>query len=209
MPNAHLRRSTMIPGVLLVIAVAAATAPADEILINLEWRPASSTVYVGDTVDIGLYAVVDQDTQLFRALDMVFTWEPDCLGFLGLEDTGELWSSGFPTSGDHGLNESNPPQDGDGYYRAFAAIGAPIEITTDGFLLTTFRFAALAPTPATLVDIPPSGGTPPPLETIVWGGPGANTNVTGTLGDAWVEILIPEPATFMLLALGTLALRRR
>ncbi len=209
MPNACLLRSTKEIRVLLVIAVAASTAPADEILINLEWRPASQTVYVGDAVDIGLYAVVDQDTQLFRALDMVFTWESEYLGFLGLEDTGELWSSGFPTSGDHGLNESDPPQDGDGYYRAFAHIGEPIEITTEGFLLTTFQFAALAPTPETLVDIPPSGGTPPPLETIVWGGPGANTNVTGHLGDASVEILIPEPATLVLLALGALAVHRR
>jgi hypothetical protein len=209
MPNTCLPRSIKAMGVLLAVAAAAPAAPADEILINLEWRPASQTVYVGDAVDVGLYAVVDQNTQLFRALDMVFTWEAEYLGFLGLEDTGELWSSGFPTNGDHGLNESDPPQDGDGYYRAFAAIGAPIEITTDGFLLTTFQFTALAPTPDTLVDILPSGGTPPPLETIVWGGPGANTDVTGRLGDAWVEVLIPEPATLILLALAALTLRRR
>lgn len=196
-------------GVLLVAALASTAAPADEILINLEWRPASQTVYVGDTVASGLYAVVDEDTQLFRALDMVFTWESDYLGFLGLDDTGELWSSGFPTSGDHGLNEADPPQDGDGYYRAFAHGADPIEVTTQGFLLTTFVFTALAPTPGALVDIPPSGGPPPPLETTVWGGPGANTDVTGTLGDAWVEILIPEPASLTLLALGALALPRR
>jgi hypothetical protein len=196
-------------GALLLVAVASAAAPADEILINLEWRPASQTVYVGDSVDIGLYAVVDHDTQLFRALDMVFTWEPEYLGFLGLQDTGELWSSGFPTSGDHGLNESDPPQDGDGYYRAFTHAGDPIEITTAGYLLTTFQFTALAATPETLLDIPPSGGTPPPLETTVWGGPGANTDVTGTLGDAWVETLVPEPATLTLLALGAVSLLRR
>jgi len=209
MANAQLLRSIRAAGVLLAVVVAPSATLADEILINLEWRPASQMVWVGDMVNVGLYAVVDQGTQLFRALDMVFTWEPDYLGLLGLDDTGDLWSSGFPTYGDHGLNETDPPQDGDGYYRAFAQAGEPIEITTAGFLLTTFVFSAVAPTPETLVDIPPSGGTPPPLETTVWGGPGANTDVTGTLGDAWVQILIPEPATATLLAVAGLMLLRR
>jgi len=102
-----------------------------------------------------------------------------------------------------------PPQDGDGYYRAFAYLGYPIEITTAGYLLTTFRFAAVAPTDATLVDIPPAGGDPPPLETVVWGGPGANTNVTGTLGEAWVTVLVPEPGGLGLIALAGGALWRR
>jgi len=77
-------------------------------------------VPIGEPVSIALHAVAAADTQLFRALDMVFTWEPEFLGLVGLDNTGAvpLLSSGFPLTGDHGLNEGDPPWDGDGCYRS-------------------------------------------------------------------------------------------
>ena len=195
----------------VVVGLAAPAAMADEALINLEWRPDSPMVNVGDPVALGLWAYTDpEELQLFRALDMVFTWDPAYLQLDDLDDTGavELLSSGFPSDDLYGLNEFVPPQDGDGYYLAWAPLGEPIEVSPDGILLTTFEFTALSPTGGTLVDIAVSGGSPS-LETTVWGGPNANTNVTGTLGETWVEI-IPEPATLTLLALaGCTLLRRR
>ncbi len=197
-----------------IVAVAAMTspaAPADELLINLEWRPVQQTVYVGEPVALGLWAYTNpEEVQLFRALDMVFTWDPTYLQLDGLDDTGavELLGSGFPPDDPYGLNELIPPGDGDGYFQAWAPLGDPIEISPAGVLLTTFDFTALLPTAGTLVDIPSSGGSPL-LETTVWGGPDANTIVTGTLGDAWVEILIPEPATLTLLAFMGYAFPRR
>jgi hypothetical protein len=186
------------------------TAQADEELINLEWRPDALTVEVGEPVALGLWAYSNpEELQLFRALDMVFTWDPTHLRLDGLDPTGgvELLSSCFPANDPYGLNELVPPQDGDGYYQAWAHLGQPIQVSPAGILLTTFEFTALAPTDGTLVDIAISGGSPL-LETTVWGGPDANTIVTGTLGETWVEI-VPEPATLMLLALSACVLLRR
>lgn len=177
--------------VLGAVASAAWTMADDDVLISLEWRPVSQTVRVGDPAEIGLYAVTDEETQLFRALDLVFAWDPEVLELDGLTDTGQLLSSGFPASGDGGLNEVVPPQDGDGYYRALAQLGDPIEVTPAGLLITTFEFRALATAASTLVEILPSGGSPL-IETVVWGGPGANTNVTGTLGSAEVTVFCME-----------------
>ena len=196
----------------LLVAVAGPNATlGDEVLINLEWRPAPQTVFVDDPVGLGLYAVsADSElTQLFRALDLVFSWDPNYLQLDGLDQSGAvpLLSSGFPANDLHGLNEVVPPADGDGYYKAWAHLGQPVVVDPAGVLLTTFLFTALAPTDATQVVMEVSGGSPV-LETTVWGGPGANTNVTGTLDTGVIEI-IPEPATLILLVLGGLALPRR
>lgn len=200
----------------LVVALLAATlmpsgaGVSGEIAIDLEWRPAAQTVAVGSSVEIGLYAVAEEDQQLFRALDMVFVWDPLYLDFDGVDGAGaaSLLYSGFPTGDSYGLNEIVPPADGDGYYRAWAHLGAPITVTTAGVLLTTFEFTALELTPGTLVEIPASGGSPA-LETTVWGGPGANQDVTGSLGGAVVEIIIPEPGSLALGVVGLVLMRRR
>lgn len=164
------------------------SASADEILINLEWRPTPQTVFVGDPVNIGLYAVVDEGQQSLRGIDMVFTWDPTYLGLLGLDQAGavDLQSSEFPSNDPYNLNEVVPPQDGDGYYRAWANLGESVEVTPEGVLLTTFQFEALAVTPETLVVIEASGGDPFVLETKVIGGSQPGMIVTGTLGDATV-----------------------
>jgi hypothetical protein len=206
----HLRKWSAVAAVVALTVLSSATATAGEELINLEWRPDAPTVDVGDPVALGLWAYTNpEELQLFRALDMVFTWDPTYLQLDGLDDSGavELLSSGFPPNDAYGLNETVPPQDGDGYYRAWAPLGNPIEVSPGGILLTTFEFTALAPTDGTLVDIAVSGGSPV-LDTTIWGGPDANTIVTGTLGETWVQI-VPEPATLTLLLCGFPLLRRR
>jgi hypothetical protein len=75
---------------------------------------------------------------------------------MGVDDTGGPPSSGsgfpWPTD-DYGLNESNPPQDGQGHYIFWAALGNPAEATPEGALICTFLFEALAATLSTPVDI--------------------------------------------------------
>jgi hypothetical protein len=136
----------------------------------------------------------------------VFGWDPAYLDLLGLDGTGAvpLMSSAFPANDAWGLNEVVPPHDGDGLYLALALIGDPVEVTTNGVLLTTFQFAALQPTTGTFVDMLTEGGSPP-INTAVIDGLVPGLEVTGTLTGAMVTI-VPEPKSVVLLALVGLTL---
>ncbi len=147
---------------------------------------------------------------MLRALDVVFAWDPALLSLEGVNQSGAapLLVSGFPANDQYGLNECVPPADGDGYYRGWAGLGAPIEISAGlPTLLTTFEFEALSTTPATTLEILESGGDPL-LMSRVLGGVEGGTVVTGTLGSAVVEI-VPEPSSLLLMMVGLLAIRRR
>jgi len=179
--------------------------------INLEWRPNAQTVNVGDAADLGLYAVSDSGAdQLLSAADVIFTWDSAFLDLLGNDNTGgaPLLVSGFPTVDPYSLNEAVPPQDGDGFYLAYAFLGMPVAATPAGTLLTTFQFQAVGQTPATDVFVAATGGSPEG-HTAVYDGTTPALEVTGTLGSASVTI-VPEPSTLAWLALGGLgAIRRR
>ena len=180
--------------VLAVIAIAGGSAA--EAAINIEFRPASQAVVVGDTVNVGLYVVSDSDEdQLLAAAQVILGWDPQFLQLLGNDDTGAvpLLSSGFPANDPFNLNEQVPPQDGDGLYVAFAPLGQPVAATPKGTLLTTFQFLALAETPKTPVDILETGGDPQG-ETIVFDGTIPNLDVTGTLTGAVVQIVAASDA---------------
>ncbi|MCC7292883.1 MAG: hypothetical protein IT449_12550 [Phycisphaerales bacterium] len=164
----------------------AAAARAD---INLEWRPVMQTHPVGATLRVGLYAVSDSaEDQYLAAVDVIFAWSPTHVRLLGNDDAGSPgWLySGFPDD-PYQLNESNPPQDGDGLYNALANFGEPVAATPEGTLLTTFEFLALADTPATILDILEEAGNPPG-ETVVYDAFIPNLDVTGTLGSAQFSI---------------------
>ncbi len=184
----------------------------DPNLIDLEWRPAAQTVLVGTTVEIGLYAAfVDEGGYTdgsISAMDVLLDWDPDYLSLLGNNTTGAYpWmSSTFPN------DELNDDWlDGDAYYRAFAYLGTPAYATEDGLLVTTIQFEALAETSETTLSIPlypPRGYDGRVSQTSVFDGEIPGLDVHGALGSALVEI-IPEPATFALLALPTVALLSR
>lgn len=157
--------------------------------INLEWRPGSQTVNVGDTVRVGLYAVSDSTTnQSLSAMNMILAWDPLKLRLIAVDDAGgaALSFSGFPADPYH-LNESDPPQDGDGLYVAFAELGDVVLATPAGTLISTFVLEALAQTPQTRLAILEEAGNPPG-QTIVYDGEHPNRDVTGTLGSADVRI---------------------
>ena len=159
--------------------------------INLDFRPPGQTVSIGDTVNVGLYAVSDDETdQLLVAANVILSWDPNFLQLLGNDDTDAvpLISSGFPGNDLFNLNEVVPPQDGDGLYVAFAPLGNPVAATPEGVLLTTFQFLALVASPQTPVDILESAGDPEG-ETIVFDGTVPNLDVTGTLTGGVVEIV--------------------
>ena len=161
--------------------------------ISLELRPADPTVVVGDTVNLGLYAVSDDATdQLLSAVQVILTWDPAFLELLGNDDTGgaPLMVSDFPVPDPFNLNETDPPPpaDGDGLYIGLTALGAPVAATPAGTLLTRFQFLALqetlTPTPVGI----PATCRAPQCATIVFDGTIPNTPVTGTLSGVEVEV---------------------
>jgi hypothetical protein len=173
------------------IAAAMFQTPAAPAAINVELRPVSESVSLGETVEIGLYVVSDDETdQLLSAAQVILGWESTQLQLLGHHGVGAvaLLSSGFPEGDPFGLNEVVPPQDGNGIYIAFAPIAGSVAATPDGALLTTFEFLAIAPATATPVDVLASAGTPA-TETIVFDGTVPNLDVTGVLVGTVVEVL--------------------
>lgn len=179
-------RDSMTLWALAAVAVMGAFARAD---VNLEWRPASQTIQKGQTVDIGLYAVGDEPTDTLAAMDVIFAWESGFFQLQELDNTGAvpLMVSEFPTLLDYNLNEVIPPQDGDGLYRAKVHLGTSMVPSTDGILLTTFRFLAGAANSGATLTILPTGGDNG--VTVVFGSDVPGDDVTGTLGSATVEIL--------------------
>jgi hypothetical protein len=125
-----------------VLASTCAVASADP--VDVELRPASQMVLVGDPVEIGLYAVsangYDQSVGLVGA---VLVWDADFLALVGHSDNGPYaWdASGFPTDGS-GVNDTFA--DGDAYYQAVVPSGGPLATATaDGLLVTTLQFNVL------------------------------------------------------------------
>jgi hypothetical protein len=157
--------------------------------VNLEWRPAVQTVGAGQAVELGLYAVSDDETdQSIAAIDAILQWDAPQLALTGNYDNGPydwLGTTGFPDdSAFDGLNDTW--LDGDAYYQAHAQLGDPALATPDGLLVTTFQFDALDEGVAS-ITIPPEAGQY--TSTAVWDGQSPGTQVTGSLGSATVIVL--------------------
>jgi len=168
-----------------------ATAPAT---ISMELRPAAQSVPVGEIVRIELYLVSD-DPELpesFAAAETVFTWNPDDLELLGIDNTGAtaLLISNLPANDAFGLNEADPPADGNGLYQALAFLGFPGEATSAGTLVTTLEFRTLQEvtnTPVTIEEILQIEENPPGRSR-VFSGTVPGLEVTGELRGAVVTV---------------------
>jgi hypothetical protein len=160
--------------------------------IDLELRPASQTLCLGHTYGIGLYAVSDDPNaaQTLSAMDVIIAWDPNHIQLLGNVDPGTpVWFvSTFIMPDAYGLNESNPPQDGDGIYTALAQPGQVVDATPEGTLITTFQFATLAGTTSTLLEIVESAGNPVG-RTRVFSGDEPNLEVTGSLSGSQLAVV--------------------
>ncbi len=165
-----------------------AQAPAD---VSLELRAVDDVISFGDDAFVGLYAVSDTPgvDHPISAIEAVITWDPATLALVGLEGTGgaPLLFSGFPATGSGGLNESIVPQDGDLFYLALGQLGAPIDASPAGTLITTLVFEAVSSGPDSPIAIEVSGGSPL-KDTIVYDGTIPNTDVTCTLTGETVSV---------------------
>ncbi len=161
--------------VVVVVSASAVSAAYGE--INLQWRTSAPVVRVGEAIELGLYAVSDDGSdQAFAALDVIMGWDPEVLELTGKGEDGPYdWlSSSFPN--DSGLDRLNadcgedvycdpyshiPFNDGAAMYECVAPWGLdpPPYATLDGLAVTSFKFTALAVTPATRVRFLPEVGS--------------------------------------------------
>ncbi|MCL4222370.1 MAG: hypothetical protein KJZ65_13480 [Phycisphaerales bacterium] len=175
--------------------------------VTLEFRPEAAVVPVGQSARVGLYATWDGHAygRTISAVELVFAWDQPRLRLLGLDPAGAvpLLTSGFPSVGSGGLNETSPPADGNGLYRALAMLGMPID-TTEGALLTTFVFRAWSPAGEAPVSMLISAGSPV-VHTRVYDGVVPNADATGALIGTSICI-VPAPGVGVCLLLPGLLL---
>ncbi len=141
------------------------------------------------TVSVSLVAYADSDeNEYISAMDVVLSWDASVLQFQGIDNTGSYpyqWLfSGFPAdAGLDGLN--NTWSDGNALYTALAQLGSPpAEATSEGLLVTTFKFRKLhvgTPTPVTMLASYGSYS-----HTVVYDGYVPGLDITGTLTPAEV-----------------------
>lgn len=185
-------------GSVLLLWAASALTPVAVANINLELRTTAKNIRVGDTVEIGLYAVSDSElNQTFDALIVIIAWDPNVLALVSQVDNGFAWVGLSEFFADGCLDQLNfdcccpdntddccdppysglPENDGNARFDALQ-IGTPPEATPEGLLVTTFVFSAVGPASTTTVWIPESEGEH--TQTTVLNGPAEQP--TGTLG---------------------------
>jgi len=159
-------------------------------------------IRVGDTFEIPLMVMAQDEPQRYVVADVVFSWNPEHLQFLGISHEGShplIWTSfsGLPYCqpgqttgcGDYyGLNELPIPQDGNGLYFGYNILGSMF-IVSDPVQIVRFKFKALAPVFETEVKMLPEYTVNHTAETIIYGGNIPGLGVTGTLTNAVVTVV--------------------
>ncbi len=152
--------------------------------VNLEFRVDDNLVDPADTVPVRIYVVGDPGppAETVGAIEAIFTWDTVHLTLDGVDpaNPANLIFAGFPAVGTGGLNEANPPADGDGVFVGLGPLGTPTPAAEAGTLFATLNFTAVFSTPNTDISFLASAGTPT-RETVVFDGTTPNTIVTGTL----------------------------
>jgi hypothetical protein len=177
--------------------------------IDISLQSSQPQYSVGDQVAIKVFAQANPDeVQGMLSFQMIFNWDVTRLHLNGVSTTGgqPFTAIGFFHDA-YGINETTPPTDGNAILIGLGPLGSSIEVPQQGVLLTTMLFTALAPSPASPLNILPSAGSPVGT-TVVYGDTGPNVSVTGALNNGSVTIL-PAPATGAVLLGAACALHRR
>jgi len=178
----------------LLAALAATAAARADNAINLSLVGPSSDVVVGQTFEVKLRAASLPSSNLvgvsFIGIDCVIKWDPTKVQLLGLSSTGSvpLMNSYLPSpASDYtGVNESSPPADGNALYYAFANFGNPVQVSSNGVQVTTFRFKAIAEFQSSSVEILPSYTVRQRADTVVYDGTVPGLDVLGAISAATV-----------------------
>jgi hypothetical protein len=172
-----------------MLALSTACACHAQNVIDLELAGPSAPVVVGQTINIQLRARrVPTDNFVgmsFVAIDSVLAWDPSKLTLLGTTQTGAvpLLASYFPAPNvdTTGINEAAVPQDGTALHYAIANFGSPVQVSTNGVVVTTFRFRVKAPfQQGALVDLLPELTVLQRADTAVYDGTVPGLDVLGS-----------------------------
>ncbi len=163
-------------------------------LADLQLLPNDTYVDVGDHIDIHIVVVSDSPASVdYSGIDALIDYDPFYVQLLGHDDTlsAEAWfvSSFLPDP--DGINADLT--DGDALYTALASPGSPAVAPPGGAFVTTLRFLALHPTPATTVSFLPSSGSFGETQVYAFGSPGAV--VTGDISDTAIVHIAEDPIT--------------
>jgi hypothetical protein len=149
-----------------------------------------------NNTEIRLMAKAQTEPQRFIVADVVLDWDPSVLRLIKAhEDTAHpmVWDSlsRFPLANDDytGINEANPPADGNAMYYSYANLGE-ILIVDQPVELAVFQFELLQPQVVTEVRLLPKLTVMYLGETVVYGG--AGLRVTGNLGNVTISTLVGD-----------------
>lgn len=196
--------------VFLAGASLAAAITARPAAINLELRPAFTSVGIGASVVVDLFAVPSSSApESLGSFQAVIGWTPQ---FLRLDSVSAPQPSGLLALGffhdAYGINEFTPPKDGEGLLIGLGPLGGGIAPPPSGLPLGTLHFTALVPTSGTPLDLLARASNPA-ARTLVLDGRTANLDVTGSLAGATVRVVPVPSAASVLLAPSLLMTSRR
>lgn len=194
---------TIITNLICLILSSVAVAQSNDAKLNLilAHSQEENGIRVGDTFEIPLMVMAQDEPQRYVVADIVFSWNPEHLQFLGISHEGShplIWTafSGLPYCqpgqstgcGDfYGLNELPIPQDGNGLYFGYNILGS-VFIVSDPVQIVRFKFKALTSVSETEVKLLPEYTVNHTAETVVYGGNIPGLTVTGSLTNALVTV---------------------
>ncbi len=163
----------------LLVAIAtgcfAASAQAQSI-VDLQLVGPATPIIPGQIFDVKLRAARQDPTLAasFVAIDCIVGWNPADVKFLSISTTGStpLSSSYLPTPANDytGVNEANPPADGNLLYYALTSLGNPRAVPAAGVQVVTFRFQSVGLFTSTSISVIDNLTATYPTETIVYDG---------------------------------------
>ena len=153
----------------------AASAQAQSI-VDLQLVGPATPIIPGQIFDVKLRAARQDPTLAasFVAIDCIVGWNPADVKFLSISTTGStpLSSSYLPSPANDytGVNEANPPADGNLLYYALTSLGNPRAVPAAGVQVVTFRFESVGLFTSTSISVIDNLTATYLTETIVYDG---------------------------------------
>ena len=153
----------------------AASAQAQSI-VDLQLVGPATPIIPGQIFDVKLRAAPQDPTLAasFVAIDCIVGWNPADVKFLSISTTGStpLSSSYLPSPANDytGVNEANPPADGNLLYYALTSLGNPRAVPAAGVQVVTFRFESVGLFTSTSISVIDNLTATYLTETIVYDG---------------------------------------